>query len=172
MKRRRRQFSAEEKTRIVLEILEGNETLNQIGSRYGISPRVLQNWKKQFLENASLAFEPATVVKEYKGQLSEKSKEIIVSKKINTWDYQWAYARHKNNGIACVPKVSLIENIGFGEDATHTFDNNQDNVKKHEINFPLKINNFIIPDRKYDELFLEKSSFMSRVKNKLKRLLK
>ena len=76
MKRKRRNFSAEQKTKIVLEILQGDETLNQIASRYEIAPKVLQNWKKQFLENASLAFEPATVVKEYKNEISEKDREI------------------------------------------------------------------------------------------------
>jgi putative transposase len=76
MSRKRRKFSAEQKTKIVLEILQGDETLNQIASRYEISPNVLQNWKKQFLENASLAFEPATVVKEYKNEILSKEREI------------------------------------------------------------------------------------------------
>jgi len=34
------------------------------------------SWKKQFLENASLSFEPAKVVQEYKSELSTKDKEI------------------------------------------------------------------------------------------------
>lgn len=96
----------------------------------------------------------------------------IIIKKIDTWDYQWAYARHKNSGLACVPTKSLIENIGFGPDATHTFGENNDNVIKHEINFPLRLNSFIVPDRRYDELFLRQSSFFLRVKNKLKRVFK
>lgn len=110
MKRKRRQFSAEEKTRIVLEILEGNETLNQIGSRYSISPRVLQNWRKQFLENASLAFEPATVVKEYKSQLSEKSKEIDeLHKALGKATIERDWLQKKLVSLGSLNRLSLVE---------------------------------------------------------------
>ena len=91
----------------------------------------------------------------------------IVVNNMDTWDYQWAYARHKNSGMACVPSVSLIENIGFGEDATHTFGHNTDNVKKHEIKWPLKENRFIVADRKYDELFIRPVNIFSKIINKL-----
>jgi hypothetical protein len=97
--------------------------------------------------------------------------DSIITKKMNTWDYQWGYTRHKNNALACVPTKSLVENIGFGDGATHTFGDNQDNVSKHEIQLPLKSNSFIVPDRKYDELFLSKSSLKTRIENKIKRLL-
>jgi hypothetical protein len=41
---------------------------------------------------------------------------------IDTWDYQWAYTTFKRDGVACMPAVNLISNIGFGADATHTID--------------------------------------------------
>lgn len=40
--------------------------------------------------------------------------------RIDTWDYQWAYALWKQGGLSCVPQVNLISNIGFGAAATHT----------------------------------------------------
>lgn len=40
--------------------------------------------------------------------------------KINTWDYQWNYCLWKNKGLSIIPQVNLIDNIGFGEGATHT----------------------------------------------------
>lgn len=95
----------------------------------------------------------------------------IIKKKMNTWDYQWAYARHKNNGLACVPVENLIENIGFGEDATHTLGENENNIKSCEIEFPLVDNNFFVPDREYDEKFLHDQSFFERLGRKLKRIL-
>ena len=39
---------------------------------------------------------------------------------VNTWDYQWTYAMWKNNGLAILPRVNLISNIGFGSEGTHT----------------------------------------------------
>ncbi|MGD9655489.1 MAG: transposase, partial [Sulfuricurvum sp.] len=76
MSKQRRQFSAEFKTKVVLELLEGEKTLNQIASKYDILPKSLQEWKKQFLENAALAFEPAKAVKEYKEQIKAQEQEI------------------------------------------------------------------------------------------------
>ncbi len=91
---------------------------------------------------------------------------------LNTWDYQWAYTRHEKGALACVPVKSLIENIGFGEEATHTFGENRDNVKAHEIDFPLKNPEFMVPDKEYDFKFLGQVSLITRIRNKLKVLFK
>ncbi|MFA5657898.1 MAG: transposase [Oscillospiraceae bacterium] len=53
---KKRQFGAEYKTKIVLEILQGDEQIGAIAARESISRGQLQNWKKEFLENASRAF--------------------------------------------------------------------------------------------------------------------
>jgi len=87
----------------------------------------------------------------------------VIVDKVNTWDYQWGYARHKNNGLACVPSRSLIENIGFGEAATHTFGMNPDDVFRNEIDFPLKWKKFFVPDRAYDELLFRQASLFKRI---------
>ena len=39
---------------------------------------------------------------------------------VDYWDYQWTFAVWAHNGLAVIPEVNLIQNIGFGEDATHT----------------------------------------------------
>jgi len=36
------------------------------------------------------------------------------------WDYQWIFAILNNKGMACTPQKNLVENIGIGDDATHT----------------------------------------------------
>jgi hypothetical protein len=36
------------------------------------------------------------------------------------WDIQWHFAIIKNKGISIVPNKNLVQNIGFGEDGTHT----------------------------------------------------
>ena len=65
MSRKRTTYSAEFKSKVVLEILEGEKTLNEIASKYDLLPKNIQNWKRQFLDNASLAFDKSAVVKEY-----------------------------------------------------------------------------------------------------------
>lgn len=38
----------------------------------------------------------------------------------DTWDYAWFYALVRQEGLGIVPKVNLVQNIGFGAEATHT----------------------------------------------------
>ena len=49
----KRQFTAEFKTKIVLELLREEQNLSEIASKNDISPNQLRNWKKEFLENAA-----------------------------------------------------------------------------------------------------------------------
>ncbi len=46
----RRQFTAEFKTKIVLEILREEKQIGDIAAEHGLSPNQLRNWKKEFLE--------------------------------------------------------------------------------------------------------------------------
>ena len=70
-KKQMRNFSAEEKTKIVLELLKEESTIAQLSTKYEVTAKSINNWKKQFLENAALAFEPAKVVSEYKEQINK-----------------------------------------------------------------------------------------------------
>lgn len=65
-----------------MEVLEGEKTVNEIASAYEIIPKNLINWKQQFLENMSLAFDKSAVVKEYKEQIEslEKSNDTLAKK--------------------------------------------------------------------------------------------
>jgi len=76
MSTKRKTYSNEFKTKVVLEVLENNATINEIASKYNILPKSIQQWKKQFLENAPLVFEEAVPVKKYKEQVREKEKQI------------------------------------------------------------------------------------------------
>ena len=82
MSKKRKVYNAEFKAKLVLEVLEGIDTVNQIASKYEVQPLNLRNWKKQFLENMSLAFDKSAVVKEYKEEIEElkKSKDSIAKK--------------------------------------------------------------------------------------------
>ena len=49
-RRTRRKYSAEEKIRIVLEGLRGEESIAELCRREGISPNLYYTWSKEFLE--------------------------------------------------------------------------------------------------------------------------
>lgn len=59
---------------------------------------------------------------------------------IDTWDYQWQYAVIKNGGLAVVPEVNLVSNIGYGDDSTHLkkFDGTRHDLENDPIDFPLR----------------------------------
>jgi hypothetical protein len=40
--------------------------------------------------------------------------------RIDTWDYQWTLCQMAAGGLTATSNVNLVENVGFGEDATHT----------------------------------------------------
>lgn len=72
--------------------------------------------------------------------------------KIDTWDYQWLFTVLINNGLSIIPETNLISNIGFGGEATHTFNGEHPyaNLNRGEVLFPLEQPNAIIPDFEKD----------------------
>lgn len=44
----------------------------------------------------------------------------VKNNEIDTWDIQWFMSVWFNKGLAITPNVSLIKNIGYGHEATHT----------------------------------------------------
>jgi hypothetical protein len=118
----------------------------------------------QFIENNGFV----NVLGKNLGNLKQKMiYDGIFINKLDSWALQWGYARHKNNALTCIPSKSLIENIGFGEDATHTTDINIRQVKHNEINRKLRENIILESDIKYDELMFAKESLFSRLMRKI-----
>ena len=74
MSRTRRNFSAKFKADLVLEVLKGEKELNVIATENGIQPNLLRNWKKEFLEKASVVFDD-TREENLKEKLTEERKE-------------------------------------------------------------------------------------------------
>jgi hypothetical protein len=78
----------------------------------------------------------------------------------NTWDHQWAYTNFMNNTLAVVPGINLMENIGFGPDATHTLDTEDaPALKAGRIRFPLVHPPAMVPMRLFDEVDNKRSGF-------------
>ena len=72
------------------------------------------------------------------------------------WDLQWTFAKLLNSGLSVIPSTNLVENIGFGEGATHTTDKGHiwANIRAHSITFPLREPKAIIRDEEYDKRHL------------------
>ena len=105
-------YTAEQKTKIVLELLKEEETISQIAVRYKITSQSISKWKKQFLENASLAFEPAKVVQEFKDELKSKDSEIEdLQKQLgkSTMEKEWL-AKKLKSSVSHKERKTLIEN--------------------------------------------------------------
>lgn len=50
----------------------------------------------------------------------EKVTDAAFSGEIDTWDYQFTFTRLIQSGLAIVPSINMVKNIGFSENATHT----------------------------------------------------
>ena len=104
-------YSAEQKTKIVLELLKEDETIAQIATRYKITSQSITKWKKQFLENASIAFEPAKVVQEFKEEISElqsQNDELAKALGKTTIERDWAVGKLKSS-VSLNKRKELIE---------------------------------------------------------------
>lgn len=72
-----RRYTAQYKTRIVLEILQGEKELGEIAAENNLNPNMVRNWKREFLENASAAFESSDKAeKEAKKKAEAQRKEV------------------------------------------------------------------------------------------------
>lgn len=109
-KKHSRNFSAEIKTKIILEMIESELTIAQLSGKYEVTGKTLKNWKKQFLDNASLAFEPAKILSEYKFQINElqnQNDELAKALGKTTVERDWAVG--KLNSLDIANKKGLVE---------------------------------------------------------------
>jgi hypothetical protein len=65
--------------------------------------------------------------------------DMVHAGRVDTWDYQFTFACWVNDGLSITPHKNLVKNIGFGADATHTFDDGNWVAKLplQRIEFPL-----------------------------------
>ncbi len=116
MSRKMTKYSTQLKTKLVLEILKEEKTLNEIASENNINPKNLQNWKKIFLENAEVAMEPAKAVKEYKNEIDSKDIEIEeLQKQLGKSVIEKEWLAKKLSSLDSSYKKELIDN---GSDKT------------------------------------------------------
>lgn len=93
--------------------------------------------------------------------------------KVTWWDPQWTFARKINSGLVLVPTKNMITNLGFGADATNTFDGGSySEVKMETMEFPLQHPPFVMRDRNADDEVFRKYSTTAfgRLKRRIKHI--
>ena len=103
MSRKRTTYSTELKTKLVLELLQGDKTLNEIANANNITPKNLQNWKVIFLDNAEMAMEPSKVVKEYKDEIKDLEEKVDQYAKVVgqlTVERDWVTKKLKSSDLS------------------------------------------------------------------------
>ena len=112
MSRSRRNFSAEFKTNLVLQLLKGEKELNVLAVENDIQPNLLRNWKKEFLANASLAFDNKRE-DNLREQLAEERKEKVeYAKKVGQLTMQVDWLKKNLKKLSdLTTRVNLVRNL-------------------------------------------------------------
>ena len=94
--------------------------------------------------------------------------------KIDTWDYQWTFCLWNKKQLTILPNVNLIENVGFGVDATHTIGESEfANLKVHEmviVNHPTEILQDYVADEFTSKLMFRKKNIILRIIDKISKI--
>ena len=112
MSRSRRNFSAEFKTNLVLQLLKGEKELNVLAVENDIQPNLLRNWKKEFLTNASLAFDNKREDNLREKLAEERKEKAEYAKKVGqlTMQVDWLKKNLKKlSGLTT--RVNLVRNL-------------------------------------------------------------
>lgn len=74
-RRKRRTFSADLKTELVLSVLTGEKSQAEVCREHQLSAQQFGNWKRQFLENATSVFEKPDTSEE-EAQIAELERMV------------------------------------------------------------------------------------------------
>jgi len=76
MKRKRRTFTPEIKSKIALEAMKGEKTINEIAQLYEVHPNQVSAWKGEMISNASSAFDRGKRISDQAEQSARKEGEL------------------------------------------------------------------------------------------------
>ena len=103
-------YTSEQKAKVVLELLKEEQTIGELATQYKVTPKTIQNWKKEFLSNASKAFETDNNAKENKEQIAKLKKENDALAKAlgrTTIERDWAVGKLKSLDLS--DKKELVD---------------------------------------------------------------
>jgi len=68
-------YTSQQKAKVVLDLLKEEKTLIEIATVYKVTPKTIQNWKREFLSNADKVFDNDNSAKENKEQIAKLKEE-------------------------------------------------------------------------------------------------
>ena len=96
MSKTRRKFSPKFKSDLVIELLKGEKDLNTLATENNIAPNLLRNWKKEFLDNAHLAFDDTTSSSLKEKLAGERREKEQYAKKVGQLTMQVDWLKKKS----------------------------------------------------------------------------
>jgi hypothetical protein len=69
----------------------------------------------------------------------EKIFDKVFDSKIDSWAYAWTASLWNKSKVSITPPYNLVQNIGFGKNATHTNSSKLSNFKSNNLQFDLKL---------------------------------
>ena len=82
MKRTRRKFSAEFKTKVVLEALSERLTLTELAQKHEIHPNQITQWKREFLEKAPDVFSKGDKAQKAEQDHEQEAEQLYCNRKL------------------------------------------------------------------------------------------
>jgi GT2 family glycosyltransferase len=76
--------------------------------------------------------------------------DSVYAGKIDSWAYRWTFSCWAQSGLTALPTINLVQNIGFGEDATHTVTDAGHSIRASELKFPISHPPFLCRDARAD----------------------
>ena len=110
MSNKKRSYSAQFKTKVVLEVLREDKTISELSVKYNITPKNIHNWKSTFLNNAELAMEPSKAVSEYKDNEKQlRAKLDNYAKKVGELTLEKDFLEGKLVSLALSTRKSMVD---------------------------------------------------------------
>jgi len=103
-------YTSEQKAKVVLELLKEEQTIGELATQYKVTPKTIQNWKKEFLANASKVFESDNNAKENKKRIEKlKEENDALAKALGKTTIERDWAVEKLKSLDLSDKKDLVD---------------------------------------------------------------
>jgi transposase-like protein len=94
--KKRNQYSSEFKTKVAIEVLREEATVNEIAAKYNIHPVMVNRWKQEFLERAPEVFKRGA--SEAEKNLEQEQRHVAeLERKVGQLTYEVDWLKKKSD---------------------------------------------------------------------------